>query len=131
MENSQLINKIRKEYANSFDKAKDLNTLEARLENQYRRTQQAEGKLAELGKLLFDVVHQEVENHFEDLYDRLHDLEYKLDNVDPDEISDLRYEVEQLDDKVSNAEYYAEEADTRSRDVADELDDLKSHLRDC
>ena len=131
MENSQLINKIRKEYANSFDKAKDLNTLEARLENQYRRTQQAEGKLKELGKLLFDVVHQEVENHFDDLYDRLHDLEYKLDNIDPDEISDLRYEVEQLDDRVSNAEYYAEEADSRSRDVADELDDLKSHLRDC
>lgn len=131
MENEKLINKIRTEYANSFEKAKDINTLEARLQNQYRRTQQAEGKLAELGKLLFDVVHQEIENHFDDLYDRLHDLEYKLDNLDPDEVADLRYEVEQMESKVSDAEYYAEEADTRSREVQDELEDLKQHLRDC
>jgi predicted nucleic acid-binding Zn-ribbon protein len=131
MENEKLINKIRTEYANSFEKAKDINTLEARLQNQYRRTQQAEGKLKELGKLLFDVVHQEIENHFDDLYDRLHDLEYKLDNLDPDEVADLRYEVEQMESKVSDAEYYAEEADTRSREVQDELEDLKQHLRDC
>ena len=127
MENEKLINKIRTEYANSFEKAKDINTLEARLQNQYRRTQQAEGKLKELGKLLFDVVHQEIENHFDDLYDRLHDLEYKLDNLDPDEVADLRYEVEQMESKVSDAEYYAEEADTRSREVQDELEDLKQH----
>lgn len=131
MENSQLINKIRKEYANSFDKAKDLNTLEARLENQYRRTQQAEGKLKELGKLLFDVVHQEIENHFDDLYDRLNDLEYKTDNLDPDEINDLRYQVEELESKVQDIEYTVEDADNRSREVEDELADLKEHLRDC
>ncbi len=131
MENDKLINKIRKEYANSFEKAKDLNTLEARLQNQYRRTQQAEGKLKELGKLLFDVVHQELENHFDDLYDRINDLEYKTDNIDPDEINDLRYELEELESKVSDAEAYAEDADCRSREVEDELADLKEHLRDC
>ncbi len=131
MENEKLINKIRTEYANSFEKAKDINTLEARLQNQYRRTQQAEGKLKELGKLLFDVVHQEIENHFDDLYDRLNDLEYKTDNLDPDEINDLRYQLEELESKVQDVEYTVEEADSRSREVEDELDDLKQHLRDC
>lgn len=131
MENDKLINKIRIHYADSFEKAKDLNTLEARLHNQYRRTQQAEGKLKELGKLLFECVHQEIENHFDDLYDRINDIEYKTDNLDPDQVSDLSYQVEELESKLQDIEYTVEEADSRSREVEDELADLKEHLRDC